>query len=350
VSDSIAHRRARLRLDPTAWVAPGAVVVGDVTLGARSSVWFNTVLRGDTDRIEVGEDSNLQDNSVVHMDEGAPALIGSRVTVGHRAIVHGCVIEDECLIGMGAVLLSGARIGTGSLIGASALVREGQHIPPGSIAVGAPARVVGPVSEAHRAAIQRGWVHYVALSRNYMERAFARPHPPHDSEAGITDRDRGPMSFLEWGRLVATLSEGPDAVATIRARTPETPWRARPGPDRWSAHEIVCHLRDCDLDVFVPRTMRVLHEDRPAVPDAMMTGADRVRGYAEVESHHAIEAWTRVRRQLVKLLAPLGRAEWTRYCVHSAHGAYPLADMVRYWADHDLSHRRQLAAALGEPA
>ena len=80
MSDSIAHRRARLRLDPTAWVAPGAVVVGDVALGARSSVWFNTVLRGDTDRIEVGEDSNLQDNSVVHMDEGAPALIGSRVT------------------------------------------------------------------------------------------------------------------------------------------------------------------------------------------------------------------------------------------------------------------------------
>jgi carbonic anhydrase/acetyltransferase-like protein (isoleucine patch superfamily) len=348
MSGSIAHRATRLRIDPTAWIAPGAVVVGDVTLGARASVWFNTVLRGDTDRIEVGEDSNLQDNSVVHMDEGAPALIGARVTVGHRAVVHGCVIEDECLIGMGSVILSGARIGAGSLIGAASLVREGQQIPPGSLALGSPARVLGPVSEAHRAAIRNGWAHYVALSRGYLERAFARPHPLPDSDAGITDRDRGPMSFLEWGRLVATLSESPDVVASRGARTATARWRARPGPGRWSAHEVVCHLRDCDLEVFVPRTTRVLEERHPAVPDAMMTGAERVAGYEAVTSHDALAGWTAARRQLVARLAPLGRAEWARYCVHAVRGPYPLAEMVRYWVDHDLSHRRQIARALGE--
>src|SRR5262249_5708342 len=132
---------ARLRLHPTAFVAPGAVVVGDVTLGARSSVWFNTVVRADSDRVEIGEDTNVQDNSTVHQDEGMPALVGARVTVGHRAIIHGCVIEDDCLIGMGATVLSGARIGKGSLIGAGALVKEGQVIPAGSLALGTPARV-----------------------------------------------------------------------------------------------------------------------------------------------------------------------------------------------------------------
>jgi carbonic anhydrase/acetyltransferase-like protein (isoleucine patch superfamily) len=156
---------ARLRLHATAFIAPGAVVVGDVTLGARSSVWFNAVLRGDVDRIEVGEDSNIQDGSVVHMDEGSPALIGARVTIGHGAIIHGCVIEDDCLIGMGAVVLSGARIGAGSLIGAGALVREKQSIAPGSVALGMPAKVAGPVTEAHRAGMRRGQEHYVALGR-----------------------------------------------------------------------------------------------------------------------------------------------------------------------------------------
>src|SRR5439155_9776075 len=97
---------ARLSLDPTAFIAPGAVVVGEVALGPRASVWFNSVVRGDSDRVEIGADSNIQDNSTVHQDEGFPALIGARVTVGHRAVVHGCVIEDDCLIGMGAIVLS----------------------------------------------------------------------------------------------------------------------------------------------------------------------------------------------------------------------------------------------------
>ena len=105
---------ARLRFDPTAFVAPGAVVVGDVTLGAGASVWFNCVVRGDSAPVRVGENTNIQDLSVVHEDAGLPAELGARVTVGHRALIHGCVVEDDCLIGMGAVILSGARIGRGS--------------------------------------------------------------------------------------------------------------------------------------------------------------------------------------------------------------------------------------------
>jgi carbonic anhydrase/acetyltransferase-like protein (isoleucine patch superfamily) len=175
---------ARLLIDPSAFIAPGAVVVGEVTLGARASVWFQTVVRGDTAPITVGEDSNLQDGTVVHVDEGRPAIVGARVTVGHRAIVHGCVIEDECLIGMGAIVLSGARVGRGSLVGAGALVREGQTIAPGSLVVGSPARVVGPVTDAHRQAILGGAAHYVALSRTYLARGFARPHPPATRDTG----------------------------------------------------------------------------------------------------------------------------------------------------------------------
>ena len=106
-------------------------------------MWFNTVVRGDSERIEIGSHTNVQDNSTVHVDEGMPALVGNRVTVGHRAIVHGCVIGDDVLVGMGAVVLSGARIGAGSLIGASALVRENEVIPPGSLVLGSPAKVVG---------------------------------------------------------------------------------------------------------------------------------------------------------------------------------------------------------------
>ena len=153
---------AWLRLHPTAWVAPGATVVGDVTLGERSSVWFGSVLRGDTAPISVGADSNIQDLSVVHEDADAPAVVGDRVTVGHRAIIHGCTIGDDCLIGMGSIVLSHAVIGAGSLVGAGSLIKEGQVIPPGSLAVGSPARVIGPVREANLAAIADGTKHYVS--------------------------------------------------------------------------------------------------------------------------------------------------------------------------------------------
>jgi len=167
---------SRVRIDASVFLAEGAVVVGEVTIGPGASVWFNTVVRGDTAPVTIGAGTNLQDLTMVHVDEGEPAVVGARVTVGHRAIIHGCRIEDDVLVGMGAIVLSGARIGTGSLIGAGALVREGQVIPPGSLVLGAPARVVGPVTAAHRAAIERGAAHYQALARSYLERGYGRPH------------------------------------------------------------------------------------------------------------------------------------------------------------------------------
>lgn len=165
-------------VDPSVFLAPGAVVCGDVRIGAYSSVWFNTVLRGDTDAITIGAHTNVQDLSIVHVDAGCPAIVGDRVTIGHRAIIHGCVIEDDCLIGMGAIVLSGARIGAGSLIGAGALVRERQVIPAGSLVLGAPGRVAGAVQPAHRAAIERGAAHYEALARDYLTQGIGQPIPP----------------------------------------------------------------------------------------------------------------------------------------------------------------------------
>jgi carbonic anhydrase/acetyltransferase-like protein (isoleucine patch superfamily) len=339
---------ARLRLHATAFIAPGAVVVGDVTLGARSSVWFNAVLRGDVDRIEVGEDSNIQDGSVVHMDEGSPALIGARVTIGHGAIIHGCVIEDDCLIGMGAVVLSGARIGAGSLIGAGALVREKQSIAPGSVALGMPAKVAGPVTEAHRAGMRRGQEHYVALGRTYLERGFSVPHPFAGSDLGQTARQRGPMSFLEWGQLLTVLAESPEWVADRIERDGEALWRRRPAPGRWSALESLCHLRDADRDVFLPRLGRMLAERNPGIPDADMTDWESVRAYNEQSPAAVLAEWAEARRALLAGLEPLGRADWVRVGIHAVRGPYPLAEMVRTWGEHDLSHRRQIAESLGE--
>jgi carbonic anhydrase/acetyltransferase-like protein (isoleucine patch superfamily) len=111
--------RTSLTVPPSAWVAPSATLVGDVSLGERVSVWFGCVLRGDLEPISVGDETNLQDGTIVHVDRGSPARIGRRVTVGHRSVVHGCVVEDEATIGMGAVLLSGSRIGRGALVAAS---------------------------------------------------------------------------------------------------------------------------------------------------------------------------------------------------------------------------------------
>ncbi len=339
---------ARLRIDPSVFIAPGAVVVGEVTLGRHASVWFNAVVRGDTAPVSVGEETNLQDLTVVHEDEGQPARIGSRVTVGHRAIVHGCVIEDDCLIGMGAVVLSGARVGRGSLVGAAALVREGHEIPSGSLVVGAPARVVGPVTESHRQAIRNGAAHYAALARSHLARGFAQPHPPERSDTGITSRHPGPMSFLEWGQLLAVLSESPDWAADRLERVPAERWRVAPAPGRWSALEVLCHLRDADADVYLPRLERLLTESQPLVEDVDMTGWDQVRRYREQEPEAVLAAWGVARRRLVARLAPLSRADWARMCIHSARGPFPLAEMVRAWAEHDLSHRRQMADALGE--
>ncbi len=146
--------------------------MGDVTLGPGASVWYGTVLRGDMDRIVVGESTNLQDGTIVHVDSGRPALIGARVGVGHRAILHGCTVEDECLIGMGSVLLNGVVVGTGSVVAAGAVLREGMVVPPGSVVMGVPGRVVRPVDETLRARITETWEHYVAEARRHRAGNF----------------------------------------------------------------------------------------------------------------------------------------------------------------------------------
>jgi carbonic anhydrase/acetyltransferase-like protein (isoleucine patch superfamily) len=139
-------------VDPTAWVAPGAIVTGAVTLRPYSSIQFNCVARGDVNRIEVGEGSNVQDLTMLHVADDWPCLIGAEVTVGHSAIVHGCVVEDGCLIGMGATVLNGAVIGRGSIVAAGAVVPEGMVVPPGSLVAGIPAVVKAQVSARHIAA------------------------------------------------------------------------------------------------------------------------------------------------------------------------------------------------------
>jgi carbonic anhydrase/acetyltransferase-like protein (isoleucine patch superfamily) len=134
-------------LDEKIFIADGAKVIGAVTMKEFSSLWFNVVARGDVNRIEIGRYTNVQDNSVVHVADTHPTLIGDYVTVGHNAIIHGCTIEDHCLIGMGAVVLNGAVVGKGSIIAAGAVVKEKQVIPPHSLVVGVPAKIVKSVSE-----------------------------------------------------------------------------------------------------------------------------------------------------------------------------------------------------------
>lgn len=127
---------------PLARVAENAVLVGDVTVDANASIWYSAVLRGDSGSIRIGAESSIQDNVTCHCNEGKPLVVGKRVTVGHNAVLHGCTVEDRCLIGMGAVLLNGCVIGTGSIVAAGALVTQNAVIPPGSLVVGTPGRVV----------------------------------------------------------------------------------------------------------------------------------------------------------------------------------------------------------------
>lgn len=149
----------------TAWVAPNATLIGRVSLGAESSVFYGAVLRGDTDQITLGARSNLQDNVVVHCDTGTPTTIGTGVSVGHGAVIHGCTIENDCLIGMHATVLNGAVIGAGSLVAAGAVVLEGTVIPPGSLVAGVPAKVRRELAEEELASLRNNATHYVELSR-----------------------------------------------------------------------------------------------------------------------------------------------------------------------------------------
>lgn len=149
-------------------------MLGDVRLGPDASVWYQAVLRADMEPITVGARTNIQDLSMVHVDEGVPCTIGSDVGVGHRAILHGCTVGDFCLIGMGSVLLNHVHVGTGSVIGAGAVVPEGMRIPPGSLVLGVPAKIARPVDANLRARIQDTVDHYVRLARLHREGRFAR--------------------------------------------------------------------------------------------------------------------------------------------------------------------------------
>lgn len=155
------------QISRSATLASGAVVLGDVTIGPESSVWFHAVIRGDAERIVIGKCTNVQDMCLLHSDPGFTCTLGDRVTLGHGAIVHGATVEDDCLIGMKAVVMNGAVIGAGSIVGAGAVVTEGTIIPPGSLVLGLPGKVVRPTNDRDRQKIASAAAHYVQTAREY---------------------------------------------------------------------------------------------------------------------------------------------------------------------------------------
>lgn len=158
------------RIHPSAYIAPGATIIGDVTIAEDVNIWPGAVLRGDIGAIEIGARSNVQDGSVIHVETGSTTVLGEDVTVGHMAMVHGCTVESACLIGMSATVLSGARVGEGSIVGGGAVVLEGQVVPPFSVAAGVPAKVRKQLDPETREQRVRHAAGYVELARRYRER------------------------------------------------------------------------------------------------------------------------------------------------------------------------------------
>ena len=152
-----------------AWVAPNATVIGDVRLGKNASIWWNATLRGDNDPIHIGENSNIQDNSVLHTDPGIPLVVGKNVTVGHRVILHGCTVGDNSLIGINAVVLNHAVIGKNCIIGANALIPEGKVIPDNSVVMGSPGKVVKTLDDAAAAKLKQNALHYATHFPKFMQ-------------------------------------------------------------------------------------------------------------------------------------------------------------------------------------
>ena len=160
---------------PDVFLAENASVIGDVVIGAGSSIWYGTVIRGDVMPIRVGRATSIQDNSVIHVTGGyRGTTVGDRVTVGHNVILHACTIEDDCIIGMGSIILDGARVRRGSIVGAGALVTPGTDIPEGSMVMGAPARVKRPLTDEERVRIRGSAEHYVELARMYLASATSK--------------------------------------------------------------------------------------------------------------------------------------------------------------------------------
>ncbi|MFE1177368.1 gamma carbonic anhydrase family protein [Streptomyces sp. NPDC058773] len=157
------------KVDQKAFTAPTSVVLGEVTMGPGASVWYHTVLRADCGPIVLGADSNVQDNCTVHVDPGFPVTVGKRVSVGHNAVLHGCTVEDDVLIGMGATVLNGAHIGAGSLIAAQALVPQGMQVPPGSLVAGVPAKIKRELTDEERESIKLNAAMYLELAGQHRE-------------------------------------------------------------------------------------------------------------------------------------------------------------------------------------
>ncbi|MBQ8119008.1 MAG: gamma carbonic anhydrase family protein [Lachnospiraceae bacterium] len=157
------------KIHPSAYIAPGAVVLGDVTVGEDVGIWYNAVVRGDRGPIVIGRGSNIQDNATVHLDDPYPVTIGENVTIGHGAIVHGCTIGDNTLVGMGAILMNGARIGKNCIVAAGALMTQGMEVPDGMLVMGSPAKVKRPVTEEELAANLRNAERYVEEAREALE-------------------------------------------------------------------------------------------------------------------------------------------------------------------------------------
>lgn len=157
------------KLRSGAWAAPSADLIGDVQVGVRASIWFGAVIRADNTPIVIGEESNIQDGAVCHSDPGVPLVIGVRVTVGHQAILHGCTVGDDCLIGMGARILNGATIESECIVGAGALITEGKRFPSGSLIVGAPARVTRQVTDDERRMLRESAAHYAEKAGRYAD-------------------------------------------------------------------------------------------------------------------------------------------------------------------------------------
>ena len=164
----ISFNDVRPTIAPTAYVQDSAQIIGDVVIDAHASVWFNVVIRGDVHHVRIGERTNIQDNSTLHVASGRwPTLVGAGVTVGHAVVLHGCRVADRCLIGMGAIVMDGADIGAGCLVGAGALVAPGTKIPPGQLVIGRPAQVVRPLRPEEMELIERSAANYVAYAASY---------------------------------------------------------------------------------------------------------------------------------------------------------------------------------------
>lgn len=175
MSQTVLHRPELIH--PTAFIAPNAIVVGEVTVGEEASVWFGVVIRGDTEAVVIGPQTNVQDGCILHADPGEPCVVGTRVSLGHGAIVHAATIEDEALIGIRATVLNGARVGRGSLVAAGALIPPGMVIPPQSLVMGVPGKVIRAVNAEDRTRIQQTADHYVAYAQVYAEAYGHSPKP-----------------------------------------------------------------------------------------------------------------------------------------------------------------------------